>query len=272
VISAAHEEIDHPTGSILSKEGIRATLRSLFRASHPHVSHEVLATLGDSLMLGRRSTRASGAASDRFDVGRWERDEIGLAEVDHDARIHHCEIYAADHLGDAIVRLYERYAELLPEGPARTRAGVTARAAAYILTASATPDESMLFSPTYEDIDHRHVGYGELSIEQAQKLVESFRALAIGVRFRVDDVLALRPDGFVRVSTTSGEWRDGGGAFERTVCMLTVFGPDGRTARQETFDGDRESQALARFDELVLSNGEACPEPARRGFPCPRSL
>ena len=35
------------------------------------------------------------------------------------------EVFAADQLGAAVARLYERYAELLPEGPARERAAAT---------------------------------------------------------------------------------------------------------------------------------------------------
>ena len=46
--------------------------------------------------------------------------------------VQHCEIFAADHLGDAIARLYERYAEQLPEGPERERAAVAALAVAVI--------------------------------------------------------------------------------------------------------------------------------------------
>ena len=37
---------------------------------------------------------------------------------------------AVEHLGDAIVRLYERYAELLPDGPEQARAAATAHSVA----------------------------------------------------------------------------------------------------------------------------------------------
>ena len=43
------------------------------------------------------------------------------------------EIFAADRLGDAVARLYERYAELLPDGPARARAAATARSVAAVV-------------------------------------------------------------------------------------------------------------------------------------------
>src|SRR2546425_12499947 len=55
-------------------------------------------------------------------------DEIILIEVDPDGRRRRSEDFAADRLGDAVARLYERYADLLPDGPARVRAAATARA------------------------------------------------------------------------------------------------------------------------------------------------
>src|SRR6185369_10866257 len=188
--------------------------------------------------------RADGTSGGRYDVGAYENEVIELIEVNERGLFRRAEIFAADHLGDAIVRLYTRYAENLPDGPERARSAVTARALAYSLTNSDTLDESLLFAPTYEDVDHRSVGYGTLSTDEARKLVVSQRALADDLRFRVEDVLALRPDGLVRKSTTSGTWRDGGGAFERTVCMLSIFDADERVARHETFDNDREVEAL----------------------------
>ena len=248
-----HQEIDHPTGSSYGREAAIASLQRLFRSHDPHYQAEPLATLGEFLLLVRRRSGAAGAASPRYDVGAYENEAIQLFEVDASGLCRRAEVFAADQFGNAIVRLYERYAELLPDGLERARAAVTARALAYSLTNSDTLDESLLFSPTYEDVDHRSVGYGTLSTDEARKLVVSQRALADELCFRVEDVLALRPDGLVRKSTTSGTWRDGGGAFERTVCMLSVFGPDGRAVRQETFDSDREAEALARFDELTAN-------------------
>ena len=61
------------------------------------------------------------------------REAIDLIEVDAQGRRRRVECFAADRLGDAIVRLYERYADLLPDGPARTRAAATARAVAAVL-------------------------------------------------------------------------------------------------------------------------------------------
>src|SRR6185503_12131506 len=125
------------------------------------------------------------------------------------------------------------------------------RAVAFMLMPGKAADLSVLYAPTYRDVDHRSVGYGALSRDDADKLASSFDDVAEDVRFRVDDVLALSPSGFVRKTTATGVWRDGGGSFDRSVCTLSVFGTDGRVAGHETFDADRESEALARFDELA---------------------
>jgi hypothetical protein len=88
------------------------------------------------------------------------------------------------------------------------------------------PDLMQLYAPTYEDVDHRSVGYGAVSLDEAtNKLRQSFRELVDGLRYCVDDVLALDPNGFVRKTTASGVWREGGGPFERTVCTLSVSAP-----------------------------------------------
>ena len=85
-----------------------------------------------------------------------------------------------------------------PRGPERDRAAVAARAVAFILLPGETPDLNLLYAPTYVDVDHRTVGYGALSREHASKLAESFQTVADDVRFRIDDVLALDPNGLVR--------------------------------------------------------------------------
>ena len=254
--------IDHPTGRVYGRAELVDSFRRLLEGKGIAVREEMLATLGDSLALSRRlisidSFGDEGAGS----FGAVDLESVILREVDGTGRTNRSELFAADHLGDAIARLYARYAELLPEGSDRQRAAVTARAVAYSVTDSTTPDVTLLFDPRYEDIDHRNVGYGTLSTEEARKLVASQRALADELRFRVEDILALRPDGLVRKTTTSGVWRDGGGAFERTVCLLSLYGADGRATRQETFDGDREAETLARFDALTLG---LAPQPVRR--------
>src|SRR5262249_57211702 len=53
-----------------------------------------------------------------------------------------------------------------------------------------------------------------------------------------------------------------GGAFERNLLMLWVFGADGVLTRWEQFDADRDAEALARFDALTA-------EPAAVRFAAP---
>src|SRR5262249_62032903 len=70
------------------------------------------------------------AVLDFSSFGAIEMARITLIEVDAHGRSRRVEVFAGDRLRAAVVRLYERYAELLPAGPARERAAATARSAA----------------------------------------------------------------------------------------------------------------------------------------------
>src|SRR5262249_56202577 len=113
--------VDHTTGATYGRQGLLASYRSLMGARDPKCHGEPLATLGDSLALSRLSLSASGLVGRTFDVGPYEKDDLHLIEVDAQGRRRWVEIFAVGHLGDAVARFYERYAELLPDGPARTR-------------------------------------------------------------------------------------------------------------------------------------------------------
>jgi hypothetical protein len=80
--------------------------------------------------------------------------------------------------------------------------------------------------------------------------------ITVDVSSRVDDILDLRSDALLVRWMNSGTARAGGGAFERHLLMLWVFGADGLVARVEEFDAEREDQALARFDELTARSAE----------------
>ena len=256
------ETIDHPNGATYGREGQLVSSRRMMQSPHFEVRYEPLATLGESLCLYRGIVTGSGRPRADFDVAEYEVEYLNIVELDAVGRTGYSEVFSPNHLGAAIARLYERYAEELPEGPSRERAAVAARAVTFMLTpGDAPPDMSLLYAPTYEDVDHRRVGYGTLSPDQANKLAGSFKDVADRIRIRVDDVLALDPNGLVRETTTTGVWREGGGPFERTVRTLSVFGPDGRVTRHETFEPDREAEALARFDDLTAG---AKPPPVQR--------
>src|SRR5262249_40362475 len=151
------EFVEHPTGAVYDREGVLRSLRSLVGARDPAHQHEPLATLGDALALCRVSWSASGLASGRFDIGAYEMERFHVIEVDAQGRRRWGGGFAVGHLGHAIVRLYERYAELLPDGPARARAAATARSVAVMMT---RPGErrQLPLAPAIEQADHRILG------------------------------------------------------------------------------------------------------------------
>src|SRR5207247_1709862 len=166
------------------------------------------------------------------------------------------EVFAADRLGDAVARLYERYAELLPDGPVRVRAAATARAVAALPLAGARDldREATAIAPALEYVDHRTVGLGSVhGAEAMRRAVGALLELSEDFNTRLDDILALRSDALLVRWTHFGTDRASGGAFERHLCHLWVLGADGLVARWEQFDGEREDEALSRFDELTAA-------------------
>src|SRR5262249_42172827 len=125
-------------------------------------------------------------------------------------------------------------------------------------------------APSLEFVDHRSiVGIG--STRGAAAYLDWLHTLfdvADDVVTRLDDVLGVRPEVALVRRTTSGNERASGGPFERQLLQLWVFGSDGRIEREEHFDVNRSTEALARFDELVTTAGltaaPAAVRPARR--------
>src|SRR5262249_36980927 len=155
------------------------------------------------------------------------------------------------HLGNAVARLYERYAEMLPDGPARTRAAAIARSAALALQLDAEA-----LAPGIEVVDHRILG--TWSARGAEEVLRHTRALLdlADVALRDDDILALRPDAFLVSRIFCGSDRASGGTYEVGLLALCAFGADGLLTRIEAFEPDRAAQALARFDELLPGRAE----------------
>jgi hypothetical protein len=256
LFSNDHQEIHHPTGSTYGPGASVASLQRLFRSDDPIYRVEPLATLGPSLLLARRHLAASGVSSGAYDIGAYETDTIQSIEVDDQGLFRRSEVFAADALGDAVARLYERYAEQLPAGPARERAATTARAVTAMLTRSVEHRVEDLTDPDLQVVDHRTVGIGSMrGLAVASRWLGATDELMGEKRFRVDDVLALSADAFLRRTTTSGKGRASGGDFDISNWGLSLFGPDGRHARFELFDVGHEAEALARFDELVGTGG-----------------
>src|SRR5262249_3997184 len=250
--------VHHPTGVTYDREGMLATARMSFRARDATMQQEPLATLGDFLALFRRSFSASGAAGRKFDVGAYEIEELVLGEVDAQGRCRRAEFFAADSLREAVARLYERYADLLPDGPARGRAAATARSVAALAQSGLDLDRwAVALAPGVESVDHRILS--SWSAHGAQAVVQHLRALrdlTDDLHIRDDDIVALRHDAFLSRRNVFGTDRASGGTFERPQLGLWVFGVDGLATRWEQFDVDREAEALARFDELT---GEPAP-------------
>jgi hypothetical protein len=73
---------------------------------------------------------------------------------------------------------------------------------------------------------------------------------------RADEVLDLRPGALLLRVTNFGTDHVGGGTYERPFLMTWVFGADGMVTRVEQFDVGHEAEALARFDELVVSSDQ----------------
>src|SRR5262249_25109268 len=158
-----------------------------------------------------------------------------------------------------IVRLYERYAELLPEGPGRTRAAATARSVATLVQYDVDHLDgyARAFAAGVESVDHRVLG--TWSAQGAEAVLQNLRSwfdLSDDVTVRSDDILALRADAFLVRIMIFGTDRASGGAFERPYLGLWAFRTDGLITRWEQFDVDRDAEALARFDELGPSSAE----------------
>jgi tetratricopeptide (TPR) repeat protein len=246
--------IHHPTGATYDREGSIADIRTALQMVDDLViAHEPLAALADSLALCRRSQAMSGARDGDLSTGAAVHANAVVIEVDAEERRICTEVFADDRLGDAIARLYERHGELLPDGPARTRAAATARSVATVLALSRDPERyAAALAPDVEFTDHQPVGLP--SGRGAAVFLRGLRALyqlADDITLRVDDVLALRSDALLARMTNFGTLRDGGGAYERHFIALWVFGADGLLTRFEWFAADREDDSLGRFDELT---------------------
>src|SRR5262249_8886189 len=197
-------------------------------------------------------------------IGAVDKEAIVLIEADTPAQHSRVEEFAANRLGDAVIRLYERYAELLPEGPARDRAAAAARAMEAFVGPLHIDRSDAVFARDLEFHDYRSMGLGSLSGEKA--LLDALRALvemAADSANRVDDVFRLQSDRFLMRMTNFGTQRVGGGAYERPFLMLGILGADGLVARLEQFDIGQEAEAVARWDELVAAPSTVRPTSRR---------
>ena len=241
------EEISHPTGATYGREVMLRSVESFLRLPDATARHELLATLADRLWLLRRWMGASAAGRTSFDVGEFEKEEIGVHEVDEYGLALHNETFAADRLGNALVRLYERYGEMLPEGTGRTRfAGIARSLAAF----NGPVDLDRLraaYDPSFQNCDRRV--FGTWSVGDAEEMLLHFRLqldLAPDFAGRFEDVFAANADALVVCMTFFGTARASGGRFENHLIALFKFGVDGRVTHNDVFEAEQVAEALTR--------------------------
>jgi len=149
--------VHHATGRVLDREEVLAYWRLFFEDGGATPPPEPVAILGDSLAL-YRYVLTGGSDDGRSEVGPFEQDSWGVAEVDSDGRATRIEVFAEDHLADAVTLIYERDAKLLPEGPERSRVAAGARSLA-VWSGSIDVDRyKTCVAPSFECVDHRLLG------------------------------------------------------------------------------------------------------------------
>src|SRR5262249_10918135 len=134
VFADGAQTVHHPTRTTYATHQERRAFEALLGAQELTFEHQAIATLGKSLALCRRNV--SGAGVNEAAIGQSggaNADSLVLIEVDAHGQRLCSEFFAAERLGDAIARLYERYADRLPPGPARVRAAARARSVAALL-------------------------------------------------------------------------------------------------------------------------------------------
>src|SRR5262249_2157422 len=150
LFSDGYEFVHHPTATTFGREGMLGNLQDFVGAQDQKLAHEPLATLGDALVLCRLVFSFSELSLSELPVGAVDKEAIVLIEADTSTQPSRVEEFAANRLGEAVVRLYERYAELLPEGPARDRAAAAARVADAFVGPLDIDRSAAVFAPDLE--------------------------------------------------------------------------------------------------------------------------
>ncbi|HXC51516.1 MAG TPA: adenylate/guanylate cyclase domain-containing protein, partial [Candidatus Limnocylindrales bacterium] len=150
------EIIDHPHGRSYGYASMHERIRLMIAESvDSKWSYESLTPLGESLAVCRLCITTTGSSVDTASIGATDVAYVQVVEADNMGRARRVEIFAEDKLGEALVRLYERYAGQQPEGPARASAAQVARSiAAYDGRFDPGRVEKEL-STSFRLIDHR---------------------------------------------------------------------------------------------------------------------
>ena len=253
------ETVEHTTGATYGRGGQLESTRRMMRVRDLDVRIEALATLGDSLCLARRVVGGSVPSGGNFDGAAYEMEQLILSELDTAGQLGRSEVFAPDHLGDAVVRLYELYAAQCPDGAERDRAAMTARSVdAFNGSLDGRRRFAPVFAPDLEFVDHRLLGTWNAS--GAESMLEQFRSLnevAEDTVMRWDELLGLVPEAILIRAIHYGTELSGGGAYEREYLLVLAAGSDGRLRHGELFDVGEEAAALARFDELTVDDASS---------------
>src|SRR5262249_3263964 len=175
LFSEAFGVVDHINGVSHDLQGTLAAWHSLMGVPSLTAREEPVATLGDVLAVVRLSLSADGVTRGKFDVGPYEAEQIRLVENDAHGRRRRGEYFHCHRLGDAVARLYARYAEELPDGIARTRAAATARSIAPWVGPLDLERVANAIAPDLAFVDHVTLGMG--SVHGADAFMRGARSL-----------------------------------------------------------------------------------------------
>jgi hypothetical protein len=227
----------------LVEGGVETWLASMqFVASHPEVrfDHELLATLGDRIQLGKLSWIGESADAE------FHTDKLRIIEVDASGRLRRVVLFDIDDRRAAVVDALARFVAGEASGAEGPASYVEFARGLATLDWDAVREVS---SPALVFDDRRPLGLGVLSREQWIASLRIQAEMAPDVSFEPVRVLAWNRHGFVVSMRTHGNLRDGG-PFEN-VFLSIQLASGGKLVRVEPHPIDAEAEALARFEELT---------------------
>src|SRR6185295_14744370 len=113
------------------------------------------------------------------------------------------------------------------DGVARVRAAATARSIAALTAPPDVDRYAGAIAPAIEIDDRRSMGLGSgRGADVFLRALRSLLEISGEIATRVDDILRLRPDALLMRWTNFGTDRAGGGAYERPLLLLWIFGRD----------------------------------------------
>jgi ketosteroid isomerase-like protein len=172
---------------------------------------------------------------------------LHLVEVDAAGRRVALVTFDLCDLDAAYTELDERYAA----GEAAPHAGTWEILQRFMRTVASRDWEQMasIYTDDFVYEDHRLLGWGTRSRDEALAQFPAMTELASDARLRSDHTLAINRRGILNVARWMGS-RDGG-VFEIPMVGVILFAPDGRFRRTHSYDLDQLDAARACFDTLT---------------------